>query len=260
MRKLFFLRTPRRCFLSTRSIFHRHIASRSRRCHNVAGYPSTGRLTGFDSIQKVRRVFSVQDNLFDRCIKRQTTVAPHSQKVPTPVVLSIFTIVAINSNDPCHIGRDRLQGYSHGNGRPRGGHLFGRFSRFLAHGTARIVRCQFLETVPMNGMSAGHFVGGMPAGKQIFLTNGAIAHVFAGFAIVIVKQNGINAHAAIVTVAKVFASADTTKATIFAVVGMFLTGHPQIANVAVIFTEIDTALCAVVPLLGEKRGKEERGG
>jgi hypothetical protein len=71
----------------------------------------------------------------------------------------------------------------------------------------------------MNGMSTGHFVGGISTTKQILLTNGAIGHVFSCLAIVIIKQQRINAHATIVAVTKVFTTPDSTKSTVGAMIG-----------------------------------------
>jgi hypothetical protein len=44
------------------------------------------------------------------------------------------------------------------------------------------------------------------------------------------------------TVTKVVATTDTTKATIVAVIRFFLVGHPEIAHVTMISTELNAAL------------------
>ena len=80
--------------------------------------------------------------------------------------------------------------------------------------------------MPVNGVSTGHFVTGVTTTKKIFLTNGTIAHVLATLAIVAVKGGGINAHTTAVAVAKVFPPADSTKAAVGAVVGIFTGTHP----------------------------------
>jgi hypothetical protein len=59
---------------------------------------------------------------------------------------------------------------------------------------------------------------------------------------VILKDRYINAHATVMTVTKVVATADTTKATIVAVIRFFLIGHPEIAQAAMISTELNVAL------------------
>jgi hypothetical protein len=43
------------------------------------------------------------------------------------------------------------------------------------------------------------------------------------------------------TVTKVVATADTTKATIVAVIRFFINGHPEIANVTMISTKLNVA-------------------
>jgi hypothetical protein len=94
--------------------------------------------------------------------------------------------------------------------------------------------------MPMNGMSAGHFVTCRSRGKQVFLTDGTVRHVFSSVAIVIVKQLGVNAHAAIVAVTKVISTAHSTKAAILTVIRVLLIGHPQIANAAMIFSKLNS--------------------
>lgn len=91
--------------------------------------------------------------------------------------------------------------------------------------------------MPVNGMSAGHFVRGMSTAEQIFLTDGAVAHVLARLAIVIIKQNRINAHAAVMAVFEVFAAANSTKPAIGTVVWVIIRRHPKIADAAVVRSE-----------------------
>ena len=169
--------------------------------------------------------------------------------MPPPIVITGFAVIAENVHDPRQIRRDWLKGNPHGNGIPRDGHLFRCFGRFLTHRTAGIVRGEFLKTVPMNGVSAGHFVRGQAAAEQVFPTNGTVGHVFATLTIVIVQEERVNAHAAVVAVAKVFPTPDATETTIRTVVRRFLVGHPEVANVAVVFTKLDTALDAMIAVV-----------
>jgi hypothetical protein len=66
---------------------------------------------------------------------------------------------------------------------------------------------------------------------------------------VIVQEERVNAHATVVAVTKVFPTTDATETTVRAVVRRFLVGHPEIANVAVVFTKLDAALDAVVAVV-----------
>lgn len=100
----------------------------------------------------------------------------------------------------------------------------------------------------MNGMSTGHFVTGRTRREKIFLTDGTIGLVLSVLAIVIVVQSTIDAHAAVVTVLKVFGTADTAKATVLTMVRAFLIGHPQVADVAMVGTKLDVTRNAVVCL------------
>jgi hypothetical protein len=63
---------------------------------------------------------------------------------------------------------------------------------------------------------------------------------------VIVVQRTINAHATIVTVLEIFRTADAAKTTVRAMVRTFLIRHPQVADAAMVFTELDEACDAIV--------------
>ena len=66
-------------------------------------------------------------------------------------------------------------------------------------------------------------MGGVSATEQVFLTYGAIGHVLASLAIVIIKQQSINAHSTVIAVPKIFSSSDSTKTAIGALVrGSFI--------------------------------------
>ena len=107
--------------------------------------------------------------------------------------------------------------------------------------------------MPMNSVTTGHFVRGVTTGKQVFLTHGAIGVILARLAIVVVKQLDVNAHAAIVTVTKVFTSSNTAEAAVCAMVGRFFCTHPQVANVAMVFSKRDTALFTLIAVTKEER-------
>ena len=176
--------------------------------------------------------------------------------MPTQIATRPFTVAAINVDHAGHFWRDWLQGDSHGDGGPRRRHLSGRLGRFLADGTARIVGCEFLKAMPMNCVPAGHFVGRKTAAEQVFLTNRTVAHVAARLAVVIVKEQNINAHTAVVAVLEVLATANAAKAAGFAVVGQVAVGHPQVANVTMVRTKLYTALDAFVAVKVEARRQQ----
>ena len=129
---------------------------------------------------------------------------------------------------------------------PSGHHALLGFGRLFTDGTARIVGSQLSEAVPMNGMSTGHFVTGRSGGEQIFLTDGAVGLVLAHLAIVILVEGAINAHAAIMAVLKVFRSSDAAKAAVWTVIRTFFVRHPEVANDAVVGSELNAAVDAVV--------------
>jgi hypothetical protein len=165
-----------------------------------------------------------------------------------------FTIVANDIDSSSHVRRDWLQGNTHGNRRPRRGHLFRSFRRLFTDRTTGVIRGQFLEAVPVNSVSTRHFVRCIATAEQILLADRTVAHVLAVLAIVIVKQQGINAHATIVTVLEVFTTTDATESAILAMIRSLLGGHPKIADIAVVFTELYVTVETVVPV-----GKIEKG-
>ena len=98
----------------------------------------------------------------------------------------------------------------------------------------------------MNGMATGHFMAGIPRREQVFLTDWAIRHVLAYFAIVVIEQERIDAHSTVVTMLKVLPATDSTKAAVVAMIGTLFGRHPQIADITVILSKlyaaIDTAI------------------
>jgi hypothetical protein len=72
--------------------------------------------------------------------------------------------------------------------------------------------------MPMNGMTAWHLMPGIAAAEQIILTHWAIRDIFSNFAVMLMIEFFINAHATVVTVLEVFSSSDAAQATILAVI------------------------------------------
>jgi hypothetical protein len=95
-------------------------------------------------------------------------------------------------------------------------------------------------------MSTWHFVTGRTRREQVFLTDGAVGLVLAVLTVVIVVEGAIDAHAAIMTVFEVLSSTNTTETAIRTMVRTFLIRHPQIADVAMVFTKLDIARNAIV--------------
>ena len=127
--------------------------------HGNIGGNSTGPTPPrFQLVQIVGRIQSAQHDLFDRGVEGEALVAPDPEKVPPAIAIAGFAIVANHVHNPGHVAGYRLQGNPHGNGTPRGRHLFRCFGRLFADRTPGVVRGQFLEAVPVYGVSAGHFV------------------------------------------------------------------------------------------------------
>jgi hypothetical protein len=177
-------------------------------------------------IQVLRCLSSRKGGSFNSGIERGAIPASDTEKVPSSVFITFLAVVTLDGDHPRQLWWDWLQRNPHRHRLPGGGHVLRRFGGLLANRTPCIVGSQFLEAVPMNGMTAWHFMRGIPRAEQILLAHWTIGHVLARLAIVIVKQKSVNAHPTVVTVTKVISSADPTKATIRTMVGRFIIGHP----------------------------------
>ena len=78
------------------------------------------------------------------------------------------------------------------------------------------------------------------------MADGTIGLVLSRLAIVTFVERSINAHTTVVAVLKVFGASDPAESAVGTVVGSFRGGHPQITDIAVIFSELDAAADAVV--------------
>ena len=92
-------------------------------------------------------------------------------------------------------------------------------------------------------------MGGRAGAKEVLLANGTVGHVLARLAVVIVEEEGINAHAAVMTVLEVLPATDSAEATVGAMVGLLLGRHPQIADVTVVLSESDATFDALVAVM-----------
>lgn len=78
------------------------------------------------------------------------------------------------------------------------------------------------------------------------MTNRAIGLVLATLAIMLVVKRLVNAHAAIVTMLKVFGSSHTAETAFRTVVGLIFVRHPEITNGTMILSKLDVAFYASV--------------
>jgi hypothetical protein len=196
--------------------------------------------------------FPTHNDAIHNCVETGTVSALHSKKMPRSSMVILLAIIASNIDNTTQLGWHWLQGDACCHGIPGRHHAFLRLGRLFTYRTTRVMCRKLTEAVPMNRVTARHFVTGRTRGKEIFLTDGTVGLVLAHLAVVIVVEGAINAHAAIVTVLKILGTADAAKATVFAMVRTFLIGHPQVANVAVVVTKLDVARYAVVSVMGEK--------
>ena len=177
--------------------------------------------------------------------------------MPSAIIIMHFTIVTNDIDSSSHIRRNWLQGNAHGDRRPRRSHLFRSFRRLFTDRTTGVIRSQFLEAVPVNGVSTRHFVRCIATAEQILLADRTVAHVLAVLAIMIVKQQGINTHTTVVTVLEVFATTDAAESAILAMIRSLLGGHPKIADIAVVFTELDVTVVTVVSVAAKREEKKQ---
>jgi hypothetical protein len=94
--------------------------------------------------------------------------------------------------------------------------------------------------------TTGHFVRGATRREEILLTDGTVAPVLAGLAVVTFVQIPVNAHAALMAVLEVFPAPHATKAAIGTVVRRLFVRHPQVADVAVVRAKDNAAGYAVI--------------
>ena len=182
-------------------------------------------------------------------IERRAGPALNSEEVPCAILIGTLAVVADDGHGLGQIRRDGLQFDAHGHGIPRRLHPFVRFSSLLAHGTAGIMSGQLAEAVPVDGVAAGHLVRGRTGAEEVFLTDGAVGHVLARLAVVIIEKEGINARAAVMTVLEVLPATDSAEATVGAMVRLLLGRHPQVADVAVVLSESDATFDALVAVM-----------
>ena len=173
--------------------------------------------------------------------------------MPPAVPIALLAVVAGDGNDPGQVGGDGLEGDAHGHGLPGRGHLIVGFGRLLADGTAGVERGELSEAVPVDGVAAGHLVRGRAGAEEVLLADGAVGHVLAGLAVVIVEEEGVDAHAAIVAMLEVLPASDAAKAAVGAVVGLLLGRHPQVADAAMVLSEGNAALDALVAVVSMRR-------
>ena len=182
-------------------------------------------------------------------VERRAGAALHSEEVPRAIVFGPLAVVADDGHGLRQVGGNGLQFDAHGHGIPRRLHPLVRFGRLLADGAAGIVGGQLAEAVPVDGVAAGHLVRGRAGAEEVLLADGAVLHVLADLAVVLGEEGGVDAHAAVVAVAEVLGPTDSAEAALGTVVGTLLGRHPQVADGAVVLSELDAAADAVVAVL-----------
>lgn len=98
----------------------------------------------------------------------------------------------------------------------------------------------------MNGMTAGHFMGGASRAEKKFLTDGTIRFVFSALAVVVGVQAFVDTHSAIMAMLEILCTTDTTKPTVCAMIRLLIGRHPQITDVAVIISKLNPTGKAIV--------------
>lgn len=78
------------------------------------------------------------------------------------------------------------------------------------------------------------------------MAHGTVGFVLSTLTVVIVVQTSINAHSAVVAVLKILRPTNPAKATVIAMIGLFVVVHPQVADIAMVFTKLDFAIDTMV--------------
>jgi len=95
-------------------------------------------------------------------------------------------------------------------------------------------------------MTTWHFMRSTSRTKEKFLTDGAVRFVLSALAVVVGVQTFVNTHSTIMAVLEIFCPSHTAETTILAVIWLFIVRHPQIADAAVIFSELDPTVDTIV--------------
>ena len=103
-------------------------------------------------------LFTCHDDTIHHRIEGRTIPTLDPQKVPRPSIVGLFTIIARNVDHPGQFGRDLLQGDPRSHGIPGGHHAFLRLGRLFTYRTPRVMGGQLPKALPVNGMTAGHFM------------------------------------------------------------------------------------------------------
>ena len=59
-------------------------------------------------------------------------------------------------------------------------------------------------------------------------------------------EAAVNAHATVMAVLEIFGTPNSAKTTVSTMIRPLIVGHPKIANIAVVFSELDPALDAII--------------
>ena len=94
-------------------------------------------------------------------------------------------------------------------------------------------------------------MGSTPRTKEKLLADGTVGFVLSTFAVVIGVETSVNAHSTVVTVFEILGTTDMAKAAVGAMVGSFVVGHPEVANIAVVLSQLNVTLDAIVSEKGE---------
>jgi len=169
--------------------------------------------------------------------------------MPGSGIILLLTIVATNVDNAAQFRRNRLESDPCGHSIPSGHHSFSSLGCLLADGATGIMCSQLSEAFPMNRMTTWHFMRGTSGTKQEFLTYWTIGFVFSTFTIVIGVETSVNAHSTVMTVLKILRPSYSAESTIRAVIGPLVVVHPEIANITVVFSKLNSALDAIVSVL-----------
>lgn len=167
-----------------------------------------------ESFQKLVGFLSAHNDTIHNCVKRRAVAALYTQKMPGPGVFRLLAIDARNVHDSSQLRGYGLQRHTCRHCVPSRHHSLFRLCCLLTNRTTRVVRCQLAETLPVNGVPARHFVRSTARTKQELLADGTVRLVLAALAIVVFVKTFVDAHAAVMTMAKVLGSSHSAESTV----------------------------------------------
>ena len=187
--------------------------------------------------------------MFHHGVERAALWALDAKKVPLQIVCFRFTVITHNIDRSLQIRRHGVFGNVPRSRFPGSGHTLLADNRLFANGASIVKAGKFSEAVRVDSMAAREVLRRLSRRKHVFAADGAVVLVLVLKALVCFKDRRRYAHAALAAVTERLHPTHSTKSTLVAMKRFFSHGHPKIADGAMVFTEDDLAVDALVSIM-----------